>query len=306
MIGDYDGGVKKIARMGEAAYPTQYHKLLKIENILQDTSMINNLNHPSTTSNHLSPMKIVEFSSRVTSVAIRTLTPKAINSRQEGENKRGASATTEDSKHTNDNSMAVKEAIEEDNDDYYLAEAWILVGRADGSLDLFSSNEEYPLISWSLDTMLESRNNKSGGQAILHISWLEFSVSSFLVIDSRGSLYHFDLLMDLYKPFRTESLGLPFPCLEEKLIVITKQRSHVDKMYVIAGNDSQQVQEKQSKKVTTVVRTLHVDDMVAPHRPSAADEAHLKQVIYHSISSDQAMKKLIFSSSTDIMGSGEK
>lgn len=109
----------------------------------------------------------------------------------------------------------------------------MLVGRADGSVDLFQLDQQYPLLSWNMGNLLSTRNMQSHitKQNIVHLRWLPFSRSSFVAIDGSGTLHHFDLLMDVYKPFRSESLGLQLSW-KPGVVDISFPKSHVDTMHI--------------------------------------------------------------------------
>lgn len=153
----------------------------------------------------------------------------------------------------------------------------LLVGRSDDTVDLFSLDASSPLLTWSL-----------GSAPIVHITWVDFSPASFLVVDGRGGLHHFDLFMDLYRPFRTESLGLTTP-LVSRIVDISQQRSHVDYVYIVCPKQS-----TSGKSCNIAVRAINVGDMVQPKRPSPEEEARLMEALYHSTAHAADTKKILF------------
>eukprot|EP01036_Dinobryon_divergens_P024319 gene24319-32756_t len=72
--------------------------------------------------------------------------------------------------------------------------ALILVGRTDGTVDLFRSDCEGPLQSWSLSSPSSS-------------SWVAHRPAAFLAADSSGRLFLFDLLQDVGGPVGSEQLS---------------------------------------------------------------------------------------------------
>lgn len=88
----------------------------------------------------------------------------------------------------------------------------VLVGRENGTLDLFQLQEPFPIHTWSLTTLsaaqrLKVANDKISNE-IVCIKWLQYARSAFMVIDSCGIFYYFDLLHDFYHPIFVESIGL--------------------------------------------------------------------------------------------------
>jgi hypothetical protein len=153
----------------------------------------------------------------------------------------------------------------------------LLVGRSDDTVDLFTLDSSSPLLTWSL-----------GVAPIVHVAWVDFSPASFLAVDGRGGLHHFDLLMDLYRPFRTESLSLTTR-LTSLTVDISQQRSHVDSVYLVCPKQS-----SSGNSCNIAVRTVYVGDMVQPKRPSAEDERRLLEALYHSTTHAADTKKIIF------------
>lgn len=82
-----------------------------------------------------------------------------------------------------------------------------------GTIDLFQLNHSYPLQSWNLKhfealiTDNGSRiNNKIG--SIIFIRWCTSKLASFLVVDSRGYCYYFDLLENPLAPLYCEKIDI--------------------------------------------------------------------------------------------------
>jgi len=87
----------------------------------------------------------------------------------------------------------------------------VLVGRADGSVDLFRSDVSVPLQTWVYEpqTGSSSRSKSTTGRrspAIASVRWLPNTMSSFVVIDVKGTTYLYDLLIDANSPVCTETL----------------------------------------------------------------------------------------------------
>lgn len=82
-------------------------------------------------------------------------------------------------------------------------ESFVLVGRSDGTLDLFSPSSESPLFSWQLNAEFELCGEKSKSSAmrgVVKVSWLPSSCTSFMAIDNSGVVFVFDLQKDTSHP----------------------------------------------------------------------------------------------------------
>ena len=109
--------------------------------------------------------------------------------------------------------------------------ALVLVGRTDGSVDLFRSDCEGPLQSWSLSSSSSSSSSSSCAVVLLRHGrcddlpalhspnltcsalscpldrWIPHRPAAFLAVDSAGRLFLFDLLRDAGGPVGTEQLS---------------------------------------------------------------------------------------------------
>jgi hypothetical protein len=92
----------------------------------------------------------------------------------------------------------------------------VLVGRTDGSVDLFQLNFEAPLVSWSLSNLRTSAAIDSGGrkkgvtpfparQAVA-LRWYTHKDSVCFIVDAAGCLYIFDLSVSISQPIFVEAL----------------------------------------------------------------------------------------------------
>ena len=91
--------------------------------------------------------------------------------------------------------------------------SYVLVGRADGTLDLYSSKTETPVLSWSLPAEVEMCKS-SGGRAtglnkrgVALVKWMPSSVTSFVAVDTAGIVYLFNLLVDPDHAIEIDSSG---------------------------------------------------------------------------------------------------
>ena len=95
---------------------------------------------------------------------------------------------------------------ENKNSEYDRAQL-ILVGRADGTVDLFRMDVSAPVHSWTFPFKgAEVDKSSSKTASIVSVRWLPNRFSSFAVVDSLGNCFLFDLLLDAHKPVTVENL----------------------------------------------------------------------------------------------------
>ncbi len=78
----------------------------------------------------------------------------------------------------------------------------MLVGRADGSMDLFQLGDEYPIFSWTMP----KQKFDAAYNDMKWISWL--GELQFLAVTSHGFLYYFDLEEKVSEPYLSEKLPI--------------------------------------------------------------------------------------------------
>ena len=105
----------------------------------------------------------------------------------------------------------------------------LLVGRADGTLDLFRMDACEPLQTWTLSDHLHridnnsgspSRNNRGKDHAttlsmsdgtndvsVVGVKWVPSRASAFVAVDNAGRCFYFDLLVNHDKPLHVENLN---------------------------------------------------------------------------------------------------
>ena len=95
----------------------------------------------------------------------------------------------------------------------------ILVGRCNGVVDLFQSNESSPIYSWHLSPSdLEIINGSKGRiltskeieaeQKIVLVRWIPHHVTSFIVVNGSGTTFYFDLLRNTEEPLLRDKIGV--------------------------------------------------------------------------------------------------
>ncbi len=89
----------------------------------------------------------------------------------------------------------------------------VLVGRADGTVDLFRMDVASPIHSWTFPIAnrngpaTEKPNTKGKPVGITSVIWLPNKFSAFIVVDNQSNCYSFDLLLDPHKPLTVENLA---------------------------------------------------------------------------------------------------
>ena len=88
----------------------------------------------------------------------------------------------------------------------------VLVGRTDGSIDLYQMNTFAPLVSWSLS---DFSHTPAGGGAVVVVRWCPLRPAAFLAANDAGEVYFFDLLQDLGAPVQTDISGQTYTLLAD-------------------------------------------------------------------------------------------
>ena len=90
--------------------------------------------------------------------------------------------------------------------------ALLLVGRFDGTVDLFELDTEHPILSWNLvDLSTDAEHHKSSKKdiksvVVVMVHWCPNRAASFFVADSSGLIYYFDLNRYSSKPVYIEAV----------------------------------------------------------------------------------------------------
>lgn len=145
----------------------------------------------------------------------------------------------------------------------------VLVGRCDGSLDLFSLDSCDPLQSWSdLTCYADSKEalSRGGGRgglnvgpsentAIVSVQWVPWKAAgSFVVVDAAGRIYYFDLLKNSDRPLHVETANAS--TLLPQSFALSSCRSIGGSVYMAVGDVDMPVS---SGRLS--IRKLHEDLM---------------------------------------------
>ena len=86
----------------------------------------------------------------------------------------------------------------------------VLVGRADGTLDLFIAHEYSPIQTWNVALFSDARDSKAAGGdvSVTYVHWLPQRVACFIVIDSNGCCSYFDLSKNAQDPLYRDELDV--------------------------------------------------------------------------------------------------
>lgn len=89
--------------------------------------------------------------------------------------------------------------------DHSASSCLFLVGRSDGSIDLFQLDAEAPLVSWNLPSFLDSAEKSTTNQVVL-VRWCPKRPSVFFAVDEAANVYLFDLSNNLFRPVFIDKL----------------------------------------------------------------------------------------------------
>jgi len=85
----------------------------------------------------------------------------------------------------------------------------VLVGRSDGSVDLFRLDSQEPIQSWELSLYSKRPNGGVGsGHSVVYVQWATWGdVGAFVAADAAGNVYYFDILKQANKPIFVDSVN---------------------------------------------------------------------------------------------------
>lgn len=153
--------------------------------------------------------------------------------------------------------------------------ALVLIGREDGTVDLFQTDSPHPITSWNigaLDKASSSQTNK-----VVLVRWMQIPsvpAVSFVAVSECGSIAHYNLLQDLYHPVQVENLGLKVR-LRPYEVDVSTMRSRLDACRVVVCNGREVLCIKMrrlnasmfsNEKVADIESTLreHLGHLIAP------------------------------------------
>lgn len=119
----------------------------------------------------------------------------------------------------------------------------VLVGRTDGSLDIFVLESGEILTTWNDLTLFQTKSRQNDDfstdlfqtSAIVYVTWVPWkSIASFIAVDSGGYLYYFDLTRDSSKPLYVEDLSVP--SLFPNLVHLSSCRSVGGTVHIAVGD----------------------------------------------------------------------
>lgn len=97
----------------------------------------------------------------------------------------------------------------------------LLVGRKDGSVDLFRMDQEHPIQTWQLNSDEEDKQ-------VIHLRWSEGKSLSFFAVLSSGEVVAFDLLREMYKPVQFGRISKFSAITTKDLVFLSKGRADSD------------------------------------------------------------------------------
>lgn len=86
----------------------------------------------------------------------------------------------------------------------------VLVGRSDGSVDLFRLDAQEPIQSWELSLYVKQGGVLGGGPAVVFVQWATWGdVGAFVAADATGNVFFFDILKQPNKPIFVDRVNAP-------------------------------------------------------------------------------------------------
>lgn len=111
----------------------------------------------------------------------------------------------------------------------------LLVGRSDGSIDLFNLKDEFPIFSWSN----LSNTDKLGQCGIKFITWL--NELQFLVVNENGMSYFFDLRENSFQAILSERLGHDANLVESAIAISSPRNVLEERRLVMSAGGKEQM-----------------------------------------------------------------
>ena len=113
----------------------------------------------------------------------------------------------------------------------------VLVGRSDGTIDLFRLDAPDPIQSWELSLYSKHSRPKSeldSSSATVYVQWATWdALASFVAADAVGVIYYFDILKQPSQPIYVDSMNTPLTTSSVKL---SSCRSKGMSVYMVVGN----------------------------------------------------------------------
>lgn len=158
----------------------------------------------------------------------------------------------------------------------------VLVGRCDGSLDLYSLDSPDPLQSWTGLACYTKESASRGGRdvstaaaAIVSAQWVPWkAAASFIVADASGRIYFFDLLKDSDKPLFVETVSVS--ALLPNTFRLSFCRSVGASVFIAVGDVDMPVSSGSLR-----IRKLH-EDLMWQHNFAGGRESKNEEKEHHS------------------------
>jgi hypothetical protein len=112
----------------------------------------------------------------------------------------------------------------------------LLVGRFDGSVDLFHMESDAPLQSWELSAFSDAggrnaKNAKKDSNKVVLLQWCATRPAVFFATDAAGNVYHFDLHANAAAPVGVETVGVT-AALTPRTVAVSQPRPGTGNYYV--------------------------------------------------------------------------
>jgi hypothetical protein len=205
------GAVRKVARFGDAAAPQQ----LTPEVARVEVSVQHDRDRDDIGGKPSGLLEELPLFAPVTCISVRAQ-PKGLSSGSKGW-KKHSREDREEEKDSEESKEADRDPASPSASLGYNQQMLVLVGRADGTVDLYDVDADSPLHTWTISDFTEksaaaasaanSRSRSRGDtSAIAMVRWCPSRASAFVVVDCSGNCHYFDLLQDPYEPILSDML----------------------------------------------------------------------------------------------------
>jgi hypothetical protein len=228
--------VCKVSRYGDASAPTTYARSATAAASGADISVVDEtISTKSASINDTKPKsREVRHFSAVSCMAVRPASvvaghypPTSANGRASGVDEDGGESKGDDGadgERSSYRSGALSKA------------PLLLVGRFNGSVDLFHLDSDAPLQTWELSAFSDAggRNAKTvkkDANKVVLLQWCATRPAVFFATDAAGNVYHFDLHVNAATPVGVETVGVT-AALTPRTIAVSQPRPGTGNYFV--------------------------------------------------------------------------
>lgn len=306
------GEVAKVSRYGKPTAPVAYHRIATSSTtstvavddtnttaVLQSSSGSNDMKNKNKELRHyaaVSYMTVRPAPSATSQLAARAQQQQQQREQGEGSNNphRGEEKDHSEPSNTTDTGTTTSSYSSRN----MLSRApLLLVGRVDGTVDLFHLEDDAPIYTWDLTTFTTTTNNdkrKNEKHKIIFIQWSSTHPNSFFIADNSSHLYHFNMLINATKPINIEIINIT-DILNTNKFDISKPRLITGNYFIATinnnkNNDTLNIHRGNNKIHKTNANQYETDEILLYENlylfTSMRNNAHIVNFIPHSSSSN--------------------